>query len=519
MKLKNELSVLLLLLVAGVMMSCAGQRAAVNDRPEERLVVPAGVDSAVAMHADTLAKKLFVPWPEQQRARARADTARARVEQANALWQALLGQRDRSQITPEDTLMAVRKFNEGGRNLKEAGRLQKGANANSARVRQRVVALLESARKSFEEAIILNPFDRNTRLWLGNVYQLLAKHNLARSNLEKAAEIFENLVRLDRSKPFLYAKLAETYMSLKQWDRALANFRRAEQVLRVTAPFNVPDSQPLNPKTVASALDSANLFLYVYYQGDANIRMYRADSALFHLERALPLARKAEDREAVVRTIGWINWDDGNIRASELRDSLATLVDEKKYATAAQGYEYLTSILRTGRARREIQWRLALLEFSSLNKEEQALRRMKRVVDYYRNALNAHGDPADSLKNAFYKDYGTMCYNRGLYAAKQNKMRVAFAYFQQAAAVPWPQRAKSYLQIAKLSINSPKQAVAAAKAALEDRDQLTTEEVLATLEIMTESLKKVGLFDEAKKFYLEAREIKARAQKNGTARR
>lgn len=519
----NKLAFLLYFIIfAYFLNNCASQKPALKATDTETpiLAVPAGVDSSIAIKVASMAKELFVPWPQQQRAQQKADSAKSKVEQSDKLWEALLAEEDSLDIAAEDTILAIKKYNEGAKRLKQVSSLQKEDDADKDQIREQVLAHLEGARAGFEEAIMLNPFDRNTRLWLARVYQMLAQRFLFDRYWQKASEILENLVRMERGQHGLYGRLGQCYLSLKKWDDALRNFQKAESVLRNTAIFRVPDDQPIDTPTIAGAIDSSALFIYVYNQAESNIRMYRADSALTPLNRAFNLARNENDRTTVKATMDWVEWDNGNIAASEMRDSLLTLIDEKHYVTAANGFQNLLPDLKTERAQREINWRLALLEFSFLNKQEQALNRMQQVADFYAQDTTGTAS-ADTLKNQYYMSYGTMCHNRGLKALREKKLVQALAYFEQSIFVPWKQRAKSQLEIAKLSIHKASRASEAAFLALADREQLTTQEQLDALKLLIESLKRQGpeKFEEATKYFYEYRELSKQVNENAASQK
>ena len=510
MKWKNRLY-WLALLATPWLHNCATQKHTVYTE-SDRLEVPAGVDSAVAQVADTLARELFVPWGRQVQAREKAKMAETEVEKSNALWQALTAERDSVKLAPEDTVRAIEKFNQAGKELQQAIQLQKSERADQEEIKKRILAHLEAARRGFEAAIQLNPFDPQTRLWLARVYQMLAQRFLSARHWEKAAEVLENLVRVERGQHGLFGRLAQSYLALERWDRALENFQKAERVLRQTAVFQVPEDRPLQDETVAAALDSATLFLYVFYQGESHIRMFQADSALYHLQRALPMARNANERNSVQSTIDWINWDDGNIAASIMRDSLLAQVDRKEYDKAARGFSGLLANLNSGKAKREINWRLALLEFSFLGQEERALSRMQEVVRFY--LADSTVAPGDTMKAEYFDSYGTMCHNMGLQALKDKKYKRALAYFQQSVSIPWKQRAKSQLEIAKLSLNNPRRAHEAAVLAWASRTQLDFDEKKTVLRILVESLKRLGKFAEATDYFREYRNFVTQTSQN-----
>lgn len=492
-----------MLLAAALLMlaNCAATRPPAAPQPRV-LLVPAGVDSSVAKRADSLANQLFVEWEQQQRAIAAARQGEEQVQISEELWQALSGG---DSTAVRDTVAAIRQFNRGAQQLLKMQQLpQQGLGAEELRVRSK--AHLDSAAIYFETAIRFDPFDRNTRLWLAKVYQFQAERFLGQEQLSNAARVLEKLIRMDQGQHGLYGRLAQVYHSLDQWENALKNFREAETVLKESAVFNVPESQQLNDTTIAAARDSAALFLYVYYQAEDEIRLNQSEPALLDLYRALHLSRREEDRRTVQATIDWINWDDGNLSAVVFRDTVLSWIDQQKFEKAEQGFRALLQRVRTDRARREVQWRLALVEFTYTGKTEQALRRMQEVARFYRNDTTGQA-AADTMVSEYYDAYGTMCHNVGLERLKLKKLRQALTYFQQSVEIPWKQRAKSYLEIARLSVNNPPKAVEAAEAAMADRQQLSSQEELAALKILISALKRQGRLREATEYFREYRQL------------
>jgi len=488
---------------------CAGPKKVVEVSERPQLNVPVGVDSSIAKEADSLSKELFVPWDQQQIAEKKKKEAEEKFEMSNKLWDALQMKQDSSTVQPEDTVKAIEKFNEAAKQLIALQKLQKNDRLAEEDIRKQVLGYLESAQRELEESIQLNPFDRQTRLLLSQVYKALAERFLKMAAMEKAATILENLVRLEKDQHGLYGRLAQIYLALKKWDQALENFKRAERVLRETAIFQVPDTVELDSTAIAAALDSSTLFLYVYYQAESNIRMFRSEEALKELRRSLIFARNDGDRNVVKTTIDWIEWDDGNIRASEIRDTLLAKVDNGEYQLAANGFQKLIPMLRTAKALREINWRLALLEYTFLNKEETALQRMQTVVNYFLSDTTGKANE-DTLSKEYFKSYGTMSHNQGLKFLSQKKYLTALTYFKQAVSIPWEQRAKSYVELAKLSINNPKRASEFALAAWNEKENLTGEEKQTALKILIEALKRQGQFEKARNYFLEFRKLSQR---------
>lgn len=479
--------------------ACAGGRSQKINRKARALVVPAGVDSSVARRADSTAKTLFVEYPQQQKAKQISDSAAARVEKSNRLWELLEGRVDSAAV---DSVAAISSFNTAGQELKRAVALDKQAAEDPApeELRRQSLHALETARAGFELSLQHNPFDATTRLWLARTYQLLARRFLDDKNHRKAAATLESLVRVQKDQHGLYARLADCYFALKEYPAALENFQQAERVLTETAVFGIPPNEPLNDRNIAAATDSSQRFLYLYYQGECYIKMRTADSAQAVLERALTFAQNPQNREAAQANLKWLAWDDGNIIASETRDAMLELVDQQKYEEAAKGLERLLPNLKTRRARHEMSWRLATLEFNQLNRPEKSLHMMQAVV-------KETNTDTDSMSQKFRDSYGAMCFNQGQQMLAARKFTTALAYFQQSAEIDWNYRAKSYLELARLAANDPKRAEEFARQALASAQQLDPKEEITVHELLTQALKRQGKFEEARRQFERYREL------------
>lgn len=497
---------ILMILAAVALCSCAGTpKSKVIKTKDGKFEIPVGVDTSVAMASQRMAKQLFVEHPQQVRAKRVADSAVVRFERSEQLWKILEGQTDSTGVV--DSVAAIEKFNEAGRSLKQAVELDKQAAASGdpADMRRQALVALDKARAIFEISLQYNPFDNNTKLWLAKTYQQLARRYLNDQNYIKAIGILEHLTRLQRDQHALYARLGDCYMALKKYPIALQNFVKAEQVLKATTAFNVPAGRELNATNITAVTDSGAMFLYLYYQGESYIKLLDADSALYVLHRAQEISPTPESRAAAENNIKWINWDDGNIPASEKRDSLFARMDAGKFADAAKGFRKLLPDLRSTRTRREIGWRLATLEFNYLQHEEEALHIMQTVVQ-------AHGRDslavvADTLYQKYIDSYGAMCFNQGQKMLVAKKFTTALTYFQQSSLLDWNYRAKSYLELGKLAVNDPPRAENFVKQALKLSGQLDRRDEVAALELATQSLKRQGKFDEARQYFERYRKL------------
>jgi Flp pilus assembly protein TadD len=497
--------------------ACAGNykttsNKAITKKKKTRLLVPAGVDSSVAAAADSLADNLFVSIDRETRAETHKRLGKRSTVQSDTLWKYLASELDPSfKVSQNDSIRAIEAFNAGAKNLQELAQLEQSSEKNSSPefFKMRVQSLLEDARKSFERALVLNPFDLETKSWLARVYQSLAMRFLDDNNHKMAIKILENLTRLEQGEHGLFARLAEGYYALEDWDAANYHFAQAEAVLRNTAGLDFSSASDVEHAT----LDTSALFYYIYYQGDTEIKMHNAQRGVQSLQRALAYASSEKERADIQSYLDWINWDDGNVEAVERRDQYLALQEQGKYREAAAGFLKLIPQLRTRRAIDETVWRLAVLEFQYLDRKNEGIDRLKHVV--HLASKNQDGAPIDTTYKKYFNSYGIMCHNLGLENFNKNR-KFAFTYFQQAAAIDWESRAKSYLEMAKLSRNNPKVVMENCRSALAAIEQLDHNERLQAYQLMVEALKRTGQFDQARSYYAQWVDLQKRNLRSST---
>jgi len=448
----TKLATCVWLVAAGLLIAgCASSNKVLDESAQAEMRTLAGVDSTVAIESDTLAQRLFVSLEQEEKAKALKDTSQQYVQKSDSLWRYLTMAPGEKQVSPEDSVQGVVRYNEGARALIAYSQLSSEAPVDSSRlleIRARERQYLDQAQTALERAIVLNPYDLEARNLLAIVYRRQAERLSSEDKFAKAAETLERLVRLDRGQHTLFANLGQLYYTMGKWQPAYDNFKKAEEVLRATSYLN---SSADSVDMTEAPVDTAAWFTYSFYEGYAQTNMGHAETALDHLRQALNLARSEQQRRSVKSVIDWINWDDGNIPASETRDDLLKATKAGRYAEAEIGFRELLGRLRTQHARDEIEWRLALVEYQ-LDKRQQAIARLKRVID--RLALSADRVQSDSLVRWFFEDYGTMAFNLGGWYLKRNR-KTSFTYFVQASRVAWSGRAKAYLQLAKFAQNDP----------------------------------------------------------------
>ncbi|MCA9740162.1 hypothetical protein KC734_01410 [candidate division KSB1 bacterium] len=497
MKLKNSCYGLAILATAGVVLlqSCASQA------PRRIFVFP-GLDTTTVALADSLARGVFLDWEKEQLAQRKADSAQALIQKSDELW-AVLKADEGQQAVGQDTLTAIERYNQGVQSLNDIAAVESDASMSPDERQKAVRDALLRARSYLEEAIALNPFDEQTRFALSTIYEALAQRFLQDQYWGNAAEVLLMLIKMNGGQHVFYARLGECFANLNAWQESLKNYQQAEYVLRETAAMQVPENQPITDANVAAAIDSSALFLYVYYQMLGNMRLNHEDSAKVDFRRAAELAQNDRHRSLLRYHYQWANWDDWNLTASEMRDSLEVYSTREQYKRAADGYRVLlkTGNLRTRRARQEVKWRLANLEFSHLSLPDSAIVHMKQVMDFYRqDSAGMALAQADTLLQQYIDAYGVMCYNTGLAALEIPDREGALPYFLQSLSVDWVFEAKAHLEVAKLLLNDPNRALPYARQAYHLRQQLSGQEVEDTLRILVQALRRQRNFDEARTF-------------------
>lgn len=475
--------------------------------------VPPGVNPLTAGHADSLAQQLFVSRTEEAQAESLLVRAEEYRVQSDSLWQVLeeAAQR-RGPISPQDSIAALRATLDGYNKLqKGVPVIEQYLRSQDENARLQAVNLLRQSEAALRRAVELNPYFPQARALLANVYKLLAQRlpEQSKAHYDRALTWWETIVRLEPGEFRNYYQLGLSYYAVQAWGQALPNFQQCEQ--RLLASAEVQDSRIVDPtQPVAAAVDSVILFSSVYYQALCNIQRDDAKhsdeaQAYANLERARRFASTPQYRAAVDYYTNWMNWDDGYILGAKMRDSTAALSSRGEFSPAAKIYEHMIPKLRTLRARNEFGWRLALLEFSNLNKKPEAMDRMLRIVQSV--TTDSLGVPraasrGDSLGQVYFNYFGTMCVNLGTENRETNR-KLAYTYYMQSAELNWAERGKSYFAMASLADADPRQAVADGEKAYALAHQLEPDELIILHKLLIRNYRRLGEFEKAKTHFDE----------------
>lgn len=493
MKVASKLTVCLLVgifLVSIIGCASSGRKHA------KRLNIPPGLDSTTVLKSLEVAKTSFVSIEREKKATQLASMGKKELDKVDEFW-AYLEQnvKKSSSLTDAEKQLYDREFNLGAQYLDRFKKLsENGTNEKKA---QQTLGYCQQAQQHLENAVKINPFDKKARALLAVTYYNLQHMFGLEKNYEKSIEILERLTRIEKGEHELFRLLGESYLAQKNHEKALLNFQKAQTVLLKTS-FEVPP-------------DTSMLFYYMYAQGDAYARMYDAARAVKAFQVAKRFARSPQEKADLENYMKWINWDGGNIRASELWDKILTLEDTKDYEKMAKACEQLVSILKTKKAKMSVFHKLAVVEFEILDRKAQAVEKMRQVYDILTSGeFNEKDEEIQPVLNS----YGAMLYRLGIEATKKQEKKLALAYFTKAASFEWDQAAKVYIELVTLLWNDPEKAIFYGKKALANNSGLSPEETNELLSLMVRAHKSAGLYDEAREYFKKWKQSESKKETN-----
>ncbi len=469
-----------------------------DDSPRE-LLIPAGVDSITAAESRDIADASFVSYQREQEAEILKRRANSYRAESDTLWYYLSLEVSESITDLEDDPEFIDSFNEGAE-LFAAARTIKQQPEISQEDINNYAALVSSAINAFEEALVLNPFDVQTRLVLGQLYGVKASRLNQQEDHRKAIDILEKLVRLERGEHLIYSLLAENYYQVNNYDLAAENFNLAVETLKQSAKL----TEEYYETGGYSPQDSLNIFLYTYYAGESYINLLDSERALEAFDNARTFSTSDDDIDIINSQIEFINWDDGNILGSMRRDSLALLAANGHLQEAESGFSELINNLKTNRAFDEIDWRLGVVQYQIGNQDEAANRLLNLVQ---RTEVLEDGSPVDSLYSRYFRDFGTITYNMGIEHRRNNERNLALKYLNQSTKVNWENRGRSYLQIADLLSNNLSEAIRFAELAEAEIDSLEESEIKSLYELLADLHRRSRNPDLAQHYFQLWREI------------
>lgn len=449
---------------------------------------PQGVDSLTIVRSDSIIKFLFVDYQSSQKAERLLNRSLEALERADSLYY-------RFKKMQPDTIAhnADAAPDSSSNDMKEAMNMLK-------QIRNE----LQFAESNLLQSTRLNPFLLASKEALAQTYILWADVEKSNLYLEKAIAIFEEILKLEKGEHNIFAKLAECYFRLMNWQKALNNYVMAERILLAT---NFVIDSVLHELPETDSLKNELHFDYLYSQAVCLARMYKATEALAMLKRAKEKAVSENKKKLAEAYEDWLTWDNGNIRAAEEKNNILELIQKKKYEDAVVRFEKLKNELKDPTAIDEIEWRIAHLEFKFLDRKQEACERMLRVVKNYR-LLTAHPD-VQTAYSSYIEDCGVMHYHLGMEFIQSSDYKQAQKYLEQGARLEWSGNYKCDLELAKLNRHDPKLTLEIVDRVLQQPLRLSRDEMLTALEIKLSALRKMGPghLAEASIIYRQIREL------------
>jgi pentatricopeptide repeat protein len=254
---------------------------------------------------------------------------------------------------------------------------------------------------------------------------------------------------------------------------------------------------------VEATLDTTYRFLSVYFQAQAAIKLLQAEPALHKLQHAKALTHNPEYLAIIESNVKWIRWDDGNIYGSIMKDSASALANRGEFDRAGKIYaELIQRTLKTKRAKDEMSWTYAAIEYKNLNRKASAVSRLYEVIQTI--PKNAGGTPLDAGYKDYFEAYGTMCYNMGIDTLRSDR-KLAYTYFSQAAEIDWSGRGKSYMFMADLSRANPQLLIANGEKAMALSAQLAPDELQNLYKLLVDGYRRAGQVDKARNYFEKLR--------------
>lgn len=479
----------------------------------QETVFPAGIDSKFAIKMDSIASKAFIA-PERK---LMADMLLKQADEIEVVHDSLRFYHayfsDSTNIdyfTLTDSLLARRIVDQAvdiidAENRFARKKLRKLKSRISSLYRSDLEFAIHQVFQQLEnlmlEAKKINPFDQNLRIHLGRDIYYQTAHLYGDSTLfARSVREFENLIWIKKGNFAYFLYLGDAYMGVKNFQKAFDNYLQAEKtliqvsILASDDPSRYvahPDSAPVNYEFLSHCYSR---------QAEAKIKLFEGKEALVLLKQAFNYTADPGRKARLQNLIDLVDWDDGNILAMNLRKSANTYMKLGDYKSAKSVSLRLLDVLWTDRTKNEINNQIALLDFQHLNKKEDGIERMRKIIEpMKKDSVDGAIDP---VNQAYFQNYGRMCFDFGLrYLEQEADRKIAYIYFFQATQLKWYGRPKAYLQLAALSEFDPRETIQLGFTALKEAEHLTPSEKRQVAELLSNAFQKEAKFKEARTWY------------------
>ncbi len=478
-----------LLLCVFIFFSCAVHNSVKTTRvaeptSTENYFLP-GIDSSVAKNALQFSDRLIVDFNRRKQAGFFYEKGRNSFQSAESLWSCI----DSEPIQDSNFIQIYSNWSK--KHVASRDKSISVEDMKSDKLYQIYLTVLDTAQKEISQAKLFNPFDLEIRSLLIKIYLKQGEITHDKVHYTRTIDELNKFLNVDKSNPYIYEKLGESYFALNDWDNSYRFFHEAEKILKIVVKFK---HQP-DPKESVS-FDTTRWTYYLQRQGEAKARLYDAENAILFLSQAKEFTKSDELKQELQEILDWINWDGGNIRASEIRDNIIKLENANSYKEAKAQYLKLLKILKTQKAKNEINWKISSLDYNFLDRKKEALRRLFLIIQDIRTT-----DQASSLHEVYLKDYAAMCYSFGMDHFNNNNYRLAYIYLNQASQIDWNHKGDCFFQLSVLSHENPTETIYLCNKALDYADQLSKTKLNSLYELLAVSYKRKGEFEIADRYF------------------
>jgi len=230
---------------------------------------------------------------------------------------------------------------------------------------------LDNAMAKFLEAREINRFDLETITKIAESYSKNAERFQDTTSSLKSIEQYEYIARYQKGFHQLFVRLGDNYRAINDWPNAYTNYKEALRVFLATSSLKfVSDSATASIDSVES---QKILTDYWINKAEAETQLNLPDSAIVSYLHALQSAIEQNNIAYIEHQINRIMWDSLNIRAVVIRDSVNKLYAAEKYVEARLGYQNLLKSIKTQKARDEIEFALAEMNYVLAEKLKEKL--------------------------------------------------------------------------------------------------------------------------------------------------
>jgi tetratricopeptide (TPR) repeat protein len=415
---------------------------------------PAGIDSTTKHEADSLSKALFGNVDDEKDARKLFENGQEDFH----IGDGFLAEADSMRRLGVDTALTKPK---GIIGLFRQNFGDTALTSGEQETRKRAEFALRRAVKEFNRAADIDTNMVDARLWLAATYDRL-------KDWDKSAATYKLVLTRRKGEDRLWFNYGYACLQSKKYDQAVNAFEQAIHVAWLVK----EDSSKIPNR-------------YRMFAGEAFLRTYQEKAALERFGQALTYADSSDAAE-IRRTMDWINWDDGGIKTAEFRDAALLAEKNERWNDARQNYLTALQSARTAKARDELSYRLALLDYQH-GQRTDGLARMKELIE-------RTSEPPSEYRES----YGKMLYAHAQELEKDGDARAALGYYLQSTKFSWTSQGAGYVEIARIAANDLDRAIDQATKAL--AFPLTHDQQQAAYRILTDAYRAKGDWDNMKRY-------------------